>query len=101
MTLATSWAYIVDLSAPLRGHVFDVLPSRDSKIDVDFQTDLSRLKVAWTGFHDPHSSIKEYYICIGTCSSCDDVIASQSVGIINGKYPNESFSLISFSDLLS
>ena len=84
MTLATSWAYIVDLSAPLKGHVFDVLPSGYSKNDVDFQTDLSRLKVAWTGFHDPHSSIKEYFICVGTCSSCDDVIARQSVGIING-----------------
>ncbi|XP_078321865.1 uncharacterized protein LOC111103999 isoform X3 [Crassostrea virginica] len=83
MTLATSWAYIVDLSAPLRGHVFDVLPAGDIKTDIDFQTDMSRLKVTWIGFYDPQSPIKEYFISIGTCSSCDDVIARQSVGIIN------------------
>ena len=94
MTLATSWAYIVDLSAPLRGHVFDVLPSGDIKTDIDFQTDMSRLKVTWNGFHDPQTPIKEYFISIGTCSSCDDVISRQSVDIINGKCLNKSSSLI-------
>nr|XP_034332757.1 uncharacterized protein LOC105327902 isoform X2 [Crassostrea gigas] len=83
MTIATSWAYIVDFSPPLQGHVLDVLPSADKNIDIDYQTDMSRLRVVWSGFHDPHSVIKEYSVRMGTCPFCDDVLRQQGVGLVN------------------
>lgn len=86
MTIATSWAYIVDFSPPIQGHVLDVLPSGDKSTDIDYQTDMSRLRVVWSGFHDPHSVIKEYFVRMGTCPFCDDVLRRQSVGLVNGKY---------------
>ncbi|XP_061193435.1 uncharacterized protein LOC133201664 [Saccostrea echinata] len=83
MSVATSWAYTVDLSPPTKGHVLDISPTGNSKMDIDFQTDMSILKVYWEGFYEPHSSIKEYFITVGTCLHCDDVIGYQSVGLVN------------------
>ncbi|XP_061176006.1 uncharacterized protein LOC133184957 [Saccostrea echinata] len=82
VSLATSWAYIVDLSPPVEGYVFENSPSGSSKFDIDYQTDMSKLKVFWEGFHDPHSSIKEFFVTVGTCRRCDDVIGRQSVGLV-------------------
>ncbi|XP_061176007.1 uncharacterized protein LOC133184958 [Saccostrea echinata] len=82
VSLATSWAYIVDLSPPVEGYVFELSPSGKNKVDIDYQTDMSKLKIYWEGFHDPHSSIKEIFITVGTCSRCDDVIGRQSVGLL-------------------
>nr|XP_034314147.1 uncharacterized protein LOC105348718 isoform X1 [Crassostrea gigas] len=82
MSLATSWAYIVDLSPPIAGHIYDGVPGSELA-DIDFQTDMSALNVYWEGFHDPHSAIKEYYISVGTCQSCDDVIGRQAIGIVS------------------
>ncbi|XP_052707847.1 uncharacterized protein LOC128183063 isoform X2 [Crassostrea angulata] len=83
MTIATSWAYIVDFSPPIQGQVFDVLPSGDGSTDIDYQTDMSRIRVVWSGFHDPHSVIKEYFVRIGTCPFCDDVLRQQDIGLVN------------------
>ncbi|XP_061177042.1 uncharacterized protein LOC133185758 [Saccostrea echinata] len=82
VSLATSWAHIVDLSPPVKGYVFELSPSGNSKLDIDYQTDMSKLKVFWEGFHDPHSSIKEFFVTVGTCRRCDDVIGRQSVGLV-------------------
>ena len=81
ISLATSWAYNVDFSPPLKGHVFDIQPNGNSHLDIDFQTDLSKLLVFWEGFFDQHSAIKEYFVSIGTCPECGDVIEEQSVGM--------------------
>ena len=83
--MATSWAYSVDFSPPLKGHVFDIQPNRSNRQDIDFQTDLSKLLVFWEGFFDQHSAIKEYIVSIGTCQECGDVIVQQSVGMTNGR----------------
>ncbi|XP_056015772.1 uncharacterized protein LOC125675332 [Ostrea edulis] len=83
MSMATSWAYTVDLSPPVQGHVLDVLPTKSITVDIDFQTDTEALAVVWYGFLDPHSLIQEYFINIGTCPLCDDVIGRQSVGLVN------------------
>lgn len=82
--MATSWAFSVDFTPPLQGHVFDLQPNGTSRIDIDFQTDMTALLVFWEGFYDPHSAIKEYIISVGTCPECDDVIEEQSVGMTNG-----------------
>jgi hypothetical protein len=86
--MATSWAYSVDFTPPLKGHVFDLQPNGSSKRDIDFQTDMSKLLVFWEGFFDPHSAIKEYTVSIGTCPECGDVIAEQTVGMATGIYKN-------------
>ncbi|XP_078322971.1 uncharacterized protein LOC111122905 [Crassostrea virginica] len=83
ISMATSWAYSVDFSPPLKGHVFDIQPNGSNRLDIDFQTDLSRLLVFWEGFFDQHSAIKEYIVSIGTCQECGDVIVQQSVGMTN------------------
>ena len=82
MSMATSWAYTVDLSPPVAGHIYDGVPG-SVLADIDFQTDMSALTVYWEGFHDPHSAIKEYYISVGTCPSCDDVLGRQAIGIVS------------------
>jgi hypothetical protein len=82
MSLATSWAYSVDVSPPIAGHIYDGVPGTNHS-DIDFQTDMSALNVYWEGFHDPHSAIKEYYISIGTCPACDDVVSRQALGIVH------------------
>ena len=87
MSLASSWAYSVDTSPPIAGHVYDGASSNPTaRKDIDFQTDMSALKAFWEGFHDPHTSIKEFYVSVGTCPECEDVIARQAVGIVYGKY---------------
>lgn len=83
MSLATSWAYNVDTSPPIAGHVYDGLPLSGNQSDIDFQTDMSALNVYWEGFFDPHSAIKEYYISVGNCPGCDNVISTQAIGMVN------------------
>ncbi|XP_062606252.1 uncharacterized protein LOC134268062, partial [Saccostrea cucullata] len=82
MSLATSWAITVDLSPPIQGQVLEISPSGSNAVDIDYQTDMSRLTVVWTGFDDPHSSIKDFSVAVGTCPSCDDVIGYQNVGLV-------------------
>ena len=82
MSMATSWAYNVDLSPPVAGHIYDGVPG-SVLADIDFQTDMSALNVYWEGFHDAHSAIKEYYISVGTCPGCDDVLGRQAIGIVS------------------
>jgi hypothetical protein len=83
MSLATSWAYTVVTSPPVAGHVYDGVPKSGNQSDIDFQTDTSALHVFWEGFHDPHTAVKEYYIAVGTCPGCDNVVGVQAVGIVN------------------
>ncbi|KAK3099491.1 hypothetical protein FSP39_005250, partial [Pinctada imbricata] len=84
MSQATSWAYVVDTTPPVAGHVYDGKPINPvTRKDDDFQTDMTTLSVYWEGFHDPHSAIREYYISIGTCPLCEDVIEYQAIGIVN------------------
>jgi hypothetical protein len=84
--IATSWAFVVDTTSPVLGHVYDgQRPTTGSDVhDVDYQTDLSALYAHWEGFHDPHSSIKDYYVSIGTCPQCEDVLTNQAIGIVEG-----------------
>ncbi|XP_062576068.1 uncharacterized protein LOC134237945 [Saccostrea cucullata] len=82
VTSATSWAYTVDFSPPSEGYVLELSPSGNSKLDIDYQTDINKLMIFWEGFYDPHSSIKEFFVTVGTCRRCDDVIRRQSVGLV-------------------
>ncbi|KAK3100189.1 hypothetical protein FSP39_015958 [Pinctada imbricata] len=84
MSQATSWAYVVDTTPPVAGHVYDGKPTNPvTRKDDDFQTDMSTLSVYWEGFHDPHTAITEYYISVGTCPLCQDVLGKQAIGIVN------------------
>ncbi|KAK3581574.1 hypothetical protein CHS0354_031921 [Potamilus streckersoni] len=83
-SLATSWAYIVEASPPIMGHVYDGNSSLADQLgvkDLDFQTDLKNLTVRWEGFYDPHSSITSYYISVGRCPQCEDIMTEQKIGI--------------------
>ncbi|XP_061189002.1 uncharacterized protein LOC133197151 [Saccostrea echinata] len=83
-TTVTSWAFTVEASPPVAGHVFDGDKSETSnKEDLDFQTHLNYLSAYWEGFFDPHSAIKEYYISVGTCPRCQNVLQHQLIGIVN------------------
>ena len=83
---AVSWALVVDTSAPVAGHVYDGRrkDAKPGRRDADFQTDVSYIACFWEGFHDPHSTIKEYYISLGTCNVCEDLIEHQAIGITEG-----------------
>lgn len=82
-TTVTSWAFTVEASPPVAGHVFDGDKSQTSgQNDLDFQTHLDYLSAYWEGFNDPHSTIIDYYISIGTCVLCQDVLQHQAIGIV-------------------
>ncbi|CAC5401969.1 unnamed protein product [Mytilus coruscus] len=78
-TIASSWAYIFDMSPPVAGHVYDGIKDT-SPSDIDYQTDMSSISVHWEGFHDPHTVIKIYFVHIGTCSGCNNVMEQQYIG---------------------
>lgn len=83
MTLASSWAYVFDMSAPVSGHVYDGIKDT-SPSDIDYQTDMSSISVHWEGFHDPHTVIKNFFVHIGTCSGCSNVMEQQYIGAHSG-----------------
>ncbi|XP_063399976.1 uncharacterized protein LOC134684607 [Mytilus trossulus] len=83
-SVATSWAFVVDTTPPTGGHVYDGKRSHmtgDVK-DIDYQTETKTLYGYWQGFHDSHSHIQEYYVSVGTCDLCDDVLRRQALGIV-------------------
>ncbi|XP_033751510.1 LOW QUALITY PROTEIN: uncharacterized protein LOC117335547 [Pecten maximus] len=82
---ASSWAITVDLSPPVKGHVYDGTEDNHptNQLDRDFQTDRSYIAAFWEGFFDAHSNIEEYFVSIGTCPGCQDVLEMQAVGITN------------------
>lgn len=53
--------------------------------DTDHQTDMNTLYARWEGFHDIHTAIKEFYVSIGRCPHCNDVLTSQPIGITEGR----------------
>lgn len=84
-SLATSWAFVVDTTPPVAGHVYDGNTSNSNGIkDVDYQTDTSSLYAYWEGFHDQHSAIREFLVCVGDCPHCDNLLSCQSIGIATG-----------------
>ncbi|KAL5006990.1 hypothetical protein ScPMuIL_015796 [Solemya velum] len=87
-SLATSWAFVLDTSPPVSGHVYDgkVDDLDPGQSDVDYQTDMNSLYARWEGFHDAHSAIKEYYVSIGTCPHCEDILTAQPIGIAEEFY---------------
>ncbi|CAC5370733.1 unnamed protein product [Mytilus coruscus] len=82
-SLATSWAFQVDTTPPTPGHVYDRDMSQQtgSVKDIDYQTETKVLHAFWEGFHESHSTIKDYYISVGTCPQCEDFLQQQTVGI--------------------
>ena len=88
VTTASSLAYLYDQSPPVPGSVYDGVRHHTSldRKDKDYQTISNRLSCYWEGFHDPHSTIKMYYISIGTCHRCHDVIMKQAVGITSSRF---------------
>ena len=85
-SLATSWAFQSDTTPPTGGHVYDgeITLSTQRMKDIDFQTETKVLHAYWEGFHDSHSAIKDFYVSVGTCPQCGDVLPLQAVGITNG-----------------
>lgn len=41
------------------------------------------LNVYWEGFFDFYFVIKEYYVSVGNCLGCDNVISIQVLGMVN------------------
>ncbi|CAC5386466.1 unnamed protein product [Mytilus coruscus] len=82
-SLATSWTFQVDTMPPTPGHLYDGDKSQltGSVKDIDYQTDTKVLYAHWEGFHESHSTIKDYYVSVGTCPQCEDILQEQAVGI--------------------
>ena len=53
--------------------------------DIDYQTETKVLHAHWEGFHESHSTIKDYYVSIGTCPQCEDILGQQAIGIAYGE----------------
>ena len=85
-TVATSWAFQVDTTPPTIGHVYDgdktVLTGTVK--DMDYQTDSKVLYAYWEGFHESQSTIRDYYVSVGTCPQCEDILLEQAIGITYG-----------------
>ena len=85
-TLATSWGFVVDMTPPVPGNVFDGPRQKDGRPqDIDAQTYSCHMDAHWDGFYEPHSVIKEYFISIGTCPNCQNVVSRQAVGLVQGR----------------
>lgn len=86
-TLATSWAFQVDTTPPIGGHVYDgsIAMVNGSVKDIDYQTDTKVISSHWQGFHESHSTIKDYFVTVGTCPKCGNILSKQAVGITNGR----------------
>ncbi|XP_053390115.1 uncharacterized protein LOC123523221, partial [Mercenaria mercenaria] len=83
-TATSSWAITVEATPPVPGKVYDGPPGSDgSCVDIDYVDNRSTLQAHWKGFHDPHSAIVEYFVNIGSCKNCEDVLVKQPVGMIS------------------
>ena len=85
-TVATSWAFLVDVTPPVVGHVFDGPVINGTDNDNDYTRSHDTLQAHWKGFHDQHTSIKEYFITAGSCKMCDDVLVKQPIGVREGTF---------------
>ena len=85
--MATSWAFQVDTTPPTAGHVYDGEKSLSTQSvkDIDYQLETKVLHAYWEGFHDSHSAIRDYFVSVGTCPQCGDILPEQAIGITNGK----------------
>ncbi|XP_019633113.1 PREDICTED: uncharacterized protein LOC109476570 [Branchiostoma belcheri] len=81
MTMATSWAVVVETSPPEAGNVYDG-PTSGAVNDIDYQDDVTTIHAHWDGFHDPHSAVVSYTWSVGVCAGCSDILAPQNVGIL-------------------
>ena len=83
-TVATSWAFLVDATPPVVGHVYDGPPINGTDTESDYVRSHDTIHAHWNGFHDPHTSIIEYFITVGSCKECDDVLVKQPIGVREG-----------------
>ncbi|CAH1250566.1 Hypp8875 [Branchiostoma lanceolatum] len=81
MTMATSWAVVVETSPPEAGNVYDG-PTSGAVNDRDYQDDVTTIHAHWDGFYDPHSAIVSYTWSVGVCAGCSDILFPQNVGIL-------------------
>jgi hypothetical protein len=71
---------------PTAGHVYDgdITLLAGSVKDIDYQMETEVLHAYWEGFHDSQSTIKDYYVSVGTCLQCEDILPEQAIGITHG-----------------
>ena len=41
-------------------------------------------RAVWNGFHDPHSHMDSYFVSVGKCKGCDDVMQESKLGLLTG-----------------
>lgn len=75
---------MVDSTPPSAGIVYDG-PEENLHRDVDFFTSTSEYFAHWTDFTDPHTTVTEFFVKIGSCKGCDDLLNEQSVGARTGQ----------------
>ncbi|WAR06111.1 hypothetical protein MAR_021480 [Mya arenaria] len=81
-SIDTSWAFVVDTTPPDSGLVYDGQYD-GTNTDIDYMTSSNTVQAYWTHFIDAHTPVHEYFVSVGTCKECDDVLREQSVGIRN------------------
>ncbi|XP_025085446.1 uncharacterized protein LOC112558908 [Pomacea canaliculata] len=82
-TSAVSRPWVVMTSAPAAGHVYDGPPPTDGGVafDVDFTRSPSDVAAFWRGFSTSLSPVATYYVRLGTCSGCDDIVGEFDIGL--------------------
>ena len=76
----------MDTTPPTAGHVYDgdKTTMTGNIKDIDYQTETKVLRAYWKGFHESHSTIRDFYVSVGTCPQCEDILPEQAIGITNG-----------------
>lgn len=90
-TMSTANGYIVDVSPPTTGYVFDGPKANgvlQSSKDLDYGPLLTQLSAHWGGYHDIGTGIVDYQWAIGSCSGCSDIIYWHSTGLATGMILN-------------
>ena len=62
---ASSILIIPDSTPPSQGKVSD---GASPALDIDFQADIRHVYATWTPFPEPHTSVRQYYYAVGSCT---------------------------------
>ncbi|CAG2202818.1 unnamed protein product [Mytilus edulis] len=94
-SFSVSTPFLVDSTAPLKGHVIDISPAnmqvQTDAIDIDYQRNTTSISCKWRGFHDPHSKIESYHVGLGLTAANDDIEPLTNVGLRNVKTWSSNF----------
>ncbi len=66
--------------------VYDGPYITDDVSDINYTNDLTRLQSHWSGFSDPHTTVVEYFVAVGTTPGGTDVQYTITMGTATSKF---------------